>query len=216
LLSRFRDPRWSEEERTRGRKTSPVVTRTLLLFFGAMALLLAHQVWRDLRSAGKPPASAPPAEKKGAQNPPITGSASVFPETKVQDGDQIDTNMIKVEPVTMRFGSLKTGPHAFQGASNKPELEKKPKPSPSHFAARTSVSRGKGEVQMSGGDPVYQPQPSYPEYAKGWALSGAVELKFLVNTSGAVENIRLVRGDTHLAQAAIAAVKQWKYRPFEV
>jgi TonB family protein len=217
LLSRFRDPRWSEEERARGRRASPVVTRTLLLFFGAMALLLAHQVWKDLRSTGKPPASAPPAEKKGAQNSPITSSAAVPAETKAQDGTQTDSNAIKAQPVTMPFGSLKTGPHGSQVASYKPELQKKPKPSPSHPAgARTTVSQGKGAVQMTGGDPVYQPQPPYPEYAKRSALSGAVELKFLVNTKGAVENIQLVRGDTRLAQAAIATVKQWKYRPFEV
>ncbi len=217
LLSRFRDPRWSAEERTLGRKSSPVVTRTLLLFFGAMALLLAHQVWRDLRSAGKPPASAPPAEKKGSQNSSFTSSAAAPTETKAQDGTQIDSNAIKAQPVTMPFGSLKTGLPGSQSASYKSELQRKSKPSPSHPAGvRTAVSHGKGAVQMTGGDPVYQPQPPYPEDARRSALSGAVELKFLVNTTGAVENIQLVRGDTRLAQAAIATVKQWKYRPFEV
>jgi len=45
-------------------------------------------------------------------------------------------------------------------------------------------------------------------------LQGDVTVSFLIDKSGAVENVRAIDGDPMLGQAAIEAVKQWRYTPY--
>jgi TonB family protein len=47
-------------------------------------------------------------------------------------------------------------------------------------------------------------------------LTGTIVLKALVNKSGDIEKLELVSGHPMLAAAAIDAVKQWKYTPYEI
>jgi TonB family protein len=55
--------------------------------------------------------------------------------------------------------------------------------------------------------------PIYPPLARQARIQGTVILNVIINKSGDVGNIRLFSGHPMLAPAAIAAVKQWKYRP---
>jgi TonB family protein len=59
---------------------------------------------------------------------------------------------------------------------------------------------------------VHRVQPAYPPEVRG--VQGTVVLKTLVNESGAVEGVRLVEGNPALADPAISAVKQWRYKPY--
>ena len=56
--------------------------------------------------------------------------------------------------------------------------------------------------------------PEYPEAAKKDHIEGVVLIKVTINKQGNVENMQLVSGHPALAQAAIDAVKQWKYKPY--
>jgi TonB family protein len=60
---------------------------------------------------------------------------------------------------------------------------------------------------------VRQDVPHYPEEARREHIQGNVVLHVIVGTNGAVKNIELVSGDPGLTDAAIEAVKQWKYKP---
>jgi len=53
--------------------------------------------------------------------------------------------------------------------------------------------------------------PIYPPTAKTQRVSGDVTIDALIDASGAVTSTKVVSGPTLLHQAAIAAVKQWKY-----
>ncbi len=53
--------------------------------------------------------------------------------------------------------------------------------------------------------------PAYPEMAKRNGLSGTVKLEVLVAGDGSVRNIKVVGGHPVLAEAAVSAVKQWRY-----
>ena len=55
--------------------------------------------------------------------------------------------------------------------------------------------------------------PTYPEMAKRMSLSGAVKLEVVVAANGAVKTVRPLGGHPMLIDAAIAAVKQWRYEP---
>ena len=56
--------------------------------------------------------------------------------------------------------------------------------------------------------------PIYPQKAKDAHIQGVVVLRVIVSKEGDVKNIELVSGHPELAPAAIAAVKQWKYKPY--
>ena len=58
-------------------------------------------------------------------------------------------------------------------------------------------------------DPVLQREP-------GMNIQGTVVLKVVIGKTGDIENLQIVSGHSMLGAAAIKALKQWKYRPYEV
>jgi periplasmic protein TonB len=57
-------------------------------------------------------------------------------------------------------------------------------------------------------------EPQYPQMAKIAHVQGDVELQATISKTGAIENLRAVSGHPILIQAAMDAVKQWKYKPY--
>jgi TonB family protein len=53
--------------------------------------------------------------------------------------------------------------------------------------------------------------PSYPELARRMNITGIVRVQITVDKSGAVKNSKLVGGHPILANAALDAVKKWRY-----
>jgi TonB family protein len=60
---------------------------------------------------------------------------------------------------------------------------------------------------------VNSPKPSYPALAQRAGLQGIVKLQVRVRKDGSVEVQKLLEGEPALADAAIAAVKQWRAKP---
>ncbi len=60
---------------------------------------------------------------------------------------------------------------------------------------------------------VNSPKPSYPALAQRAGLQGFVKLQVRVKKDGSVEVQKLLEGEPALADAAIAAVKQWRAKP---
>jgi TonB family protein len=63
---------------------------------------------------------------------------------------------------------------------------------------------------------THQVLPSYPLEALHAGLQGTVVLQALVGRDGSVEDLKLVEGYFALGNAAIAAVKQWRFRPYRL
>lgn len=61
---------------------------------------------------------------------------------------------------------------------------------------------------------VRKVQPEYPEEARKQHVEGAVILKVTANKIGDVVDVQPLKGDPLLVPSAVAAVKQWKYRPY--
>ena len=55
--------------------------------------------------------------------------------------------------------------------------------------------------------------PAYPEMAKRLSVSGAVKLEVVVAANGSVKAVRPLGGHPMLIDAAVSAVKQWRYEP---
>jgi protein TonB len=56
-------------------------------------------------------------------------------------------------------------------------------------------------------------QPIYPLAAKITHTSGRAQLKAIIATDGTVRSVELISGNGLLVQAAISAVRQWRYHP---
>lgn len=61
---------------------------------------------------------------------------------------------------------------------------------------------------------VHRVEPAYPPEVRSQGMEGTVVLKTMVNESGTVEGVRLIEGNPALADPAISAVKQWRYKPY--
>ena len=64
------------------------------------------------------------------------------------------------------------------------------------------------------GNLVHRVQPEYPPLARQARIQGTVILRAIVNREGRIENLQLVSGHPMLVQAAIDAVRQWRYKPY--
>jgi TonB family protein len=54
-------------------------------------------------------------------------------------------------------------------------------------------------------------EPDYPPVLKMRQIGGTVKLQVTITPSGNVENPKVIGGNPILAEAAVAAVKKWKY-----
>lgn len=55
--------------------------------------------------------------------------------------------------------------------------------------------------------------PEYPELARRVNIRGAVRLELLIMPDGHVDKVTVLGGNPVLAQAAVAAVRKWRYSP---
>jgi TonB family protein len=60
---------------------------------------------------------------------------------------------------------------------------------------------------------VTRVEPKYPPTLERLYIGGVVRLQVEISANGNVENAQVIGGNPILGQAAIAAVKQWKYAP---
>jgi len=56
--------------------------------------------------------------------------------------------------------------------------------------------------------------PVYPPIAKAARVSGTVVLRAVISKDGMIENVRVISGPAMLQQAALDAVRTWRYRPY--
>jgi periplasmic protein TonB len=64
------------------------------------------------------------------------------------------------------------------------------------------------------GSLIHQVQPQYPALAMQARIQGTVLLRAVIDRPGKIENLQVVSGHPMLAEAAMRAVEQWRYRPY--
>jgi protein TonB len=103
--------------------------------------------------------------------------------------------------------SLIEGLLATAGKAPPPMQVAKP-PAPPAPLKRIQVG---GKVQES--RLISGPQPVYPKLAIAARVSGTVRLEAVISREGTIINLRAVSGHPLLVPAAVAAVRQWVFRP---
>jgi len=124
----------------------------------------------------------------------------------------------QLDRINLRLKENQVEPGAMVDPS--PTITPTPEPPKSDWLDSWLVSL---EVAFMGGlreDPgafqkrlLNSPKPSYPALAQRAGLQGMVKLQVRVTKDGRVEVQKLLEGEPALAEAAIAAVKQWRAKP---
>jgi protein TonB len=81
---------------------------------------------------------------------------------------------------------------------------------------QTPVKRIHVAARVAEANLIHDVPPQYPPEAGRARIEGAVVLMALIDKDGAVKDVRVESGLPLLAQAAIDAVKQWRYKPYLV
>ncbi|MGC1619872.1 MAG: energy transducer TonB [Candidatus Acidiferrum sp.] len=58
--------------------------------------------------------------------------------------------------------------------------------------------------------------PEYPRKAKKAHIEGTVRLHAVIAKDGSVQNLAVLSGDPVLVDAALKAVRQWRYQPTQI
>ena len=74
------------------------------------------------------------------------------------------------------------------------------------FCTRALAAQDSGDRKVK-----YRVDPQYPEIAKKLGLSGVVRLEVLVAPNGSVKETKVIGGHPILVNAAVDAVKRWKF-----
>jgi protein TonB len=64
------------------------------------------------------------------------------------------------------------------------------------------------------GNLIHKVEPQYPAIAKQLHIEGTVIVKAIISRDGVITRAEAESGQTLLVQAALAAVHQWRYRPY--
>ena len=95
---------------------------------------------------------------------------------------------------------------ALSSTRSLPVLAKTPEPTP---VKRIRVASRVAEANL-----IHDVAPTYPPEAGRARIEGTVVLMAVIGKDGSVQDVRVESGLPLLAQAAIDAVKQWRYRPY--
>jgi protein TonB len=88
-----------------------------------------------------------------------------------------------------------------------------PPPPPPVEAAPPPPERVRVGGQVQSARLMNQARPVYPPLARQARVQGTVRLEAVINRDGVIEELKVVSGHPLLVQAALDAVRQWRYQP---
>jgi periplasmic protein TonB len=177
----------------------------------------------DGTQAGAPAAAgakpAPPAaagaEQAGAEVAPADEKVAIAHPVKAFRTESLAQRLRPARPTELPDAPLV----AAAPASGVPDVNlggivsspvAPPPPAPKVEPVTKAPSMG-GQVQAA--VLIQRVNPEFPNMARQAGASGAVEVVATIGTDGHVKNVHALSGNPLLRAAAIAAVKQWVYRP---
>jgi protein TonB len=145
---------------------------------------------------------------------PIGKLSAPIPKRPITVSSSEPPPMLLTQNSTAADGILRTGelsgvsraeaPTAFAPAENSPA-----QPVPPVLSARPPATAGQMETPKL----IASPNPLYPAAARAQSLEGVVTLDALVDAAGNVAEVKALSGPMLLRQAAIDALRRWKYQP---
>jgi TonB family protein len=156
---------------------------------------------------------APPAVKAPETT---TAVADTHARAEEQEAAQASPAPVKVREKDVPAGTLRIFENGKEIFRMQPAQSGAPQ-NPAGSVQRASSAEPDNSIAplppAAGGTLLYRVEPEYPEAARKQGIEGAVVLDVHIGGNGAVQNVQLVSGPPPLAQAAISAVKQWRFEP---
>jgi protein TonB len=187
-----------------------------LIFFNGLE---AEDLVAFLLEPPAPPAAPPlpsPPVKAGHEARPIPLQVGVFAPDKIPEGIPVpDTDFDPVDPGSILAPLPEApGPGVPGGTGTRlgtivipvpPVLPPPPPPYPKPIPIRI------GALEQS--RLILKVNPVYPPFAIKAHVTGTVVLEALIDEEGSVSTVKVLSGHVLLVDAAVQAVKQWKYSP---
>jgi protein TonB len=140
-----------------------------------------------------PPASTPRTAPPRAGAAPLTAPEGITPETPI---DPVIYDAPPVDGGVISFGDCNCIPEAAP-----------PPPPP----APPAIVRVGGDIRPP--RKVMDVAPVYPPLARAAGVQGLVILEAVIGEDGGVRDVRVLRSAPLLDQAAMEAVRQWRFTP---
>jgi len=83
---------------------------------------------------------------------------------------------------------------------------------PANTESQKDGSNSDSDIAL--GQPIQWDSPKYPKHAFENRMQGTVVLRLNVSKDGKVANVAAIDGDPELADAAVRAVRKWRYVPY--
>jgi periplasmic protein TonB len=193
------------------------------LFLGVLVLLplifteaLPTKQLMTLITAPPPPPPPPP--------PPAAAPVHVVKVQSELDNGQLRTptaipkkiQMIKEDeaPPSMAGGVMGGVPGGVSGGTMGGVLGSVMSSVPTAVPKVATPQRVRVSQGVSQGLLVHKVVPTYPPLARQARIQGVVVLEALIGKDGAIQNLHVVSGHPMLTNAALEAVKEWKYKPY--
>lgn len=166
-----------------------------------LATIILADVPPDLPAPAVP--SVRPASGSTRSAAPVEAPPAIAPEpVGLPPADLGD-----VVPGAIFTGGIGTGDDGRVAGLTPPPP---PPPSPTPVAARNPLRVG-GTVTAPA--KVFDVAPVYPAIARSAGVDGTVILQATIGLDGRVEDVQVLRSVALLDEAAVAAVRQWRYTP---
>jgi len=170
---------------------------------------LPRQALSFLLIAPPPPATPPPAPKEARQE--------FHGRSEMPNGVILAPQIIPREPLMNRGPENGWSGGPFLALDDTVGTPNGISAFASHHAAVVHPDVA-GPVRVSSvlveGLLLYRPAPRYPVIAREAGVQGTVVLQATISKEGTIENLRVMSGPGLLQQAALDAVKTWRYRPY--
>ena len=233
-------PVYPSREASRSKSSGPLIA-TLILALAGGAVYAAWMYQPGFRALVQPQidrvlALAGVASRQKAVPPPdpmqVPAQTSAKPTASTTATPTAPPTNAKQPAGEVAMGSSDAAPGlpAAPPASTAPALASAPakaRPESTADSKKTEAAAASSDSELPGDEGavilsskgaekrlVHLVRPVLPNGSSTLGLEGTVVLKTVVDDSGKVESVRLVEGNPALADAAIHAVKQWRYRPY--
>jgi protein TonB len=174
---------------------------------------LPRQVTAFLMAAPTPPPAQQPRPQPAAQTvrlAPQMQDGHFFAPPKIPNGIAIPTSPDPAPFVAS--GGWESGTGVVGGTGDPFRGQPTPQPRVVHPPAATAPLRVSGSVVE--GLLLRETMPVYPPIGVAMRAAGTVVLTATISKTGTIENLRAASGPAILQQAALDAVRTWRYRPY--
>jgi TonB family protein len=172
-----------------------------------------QQIYSPIRNSPRIPSDRTKPALRETTTPParqtdVNDSAGFTPTPVPSEFLALLETDIGADPaVGLALAGMRTLPPLIIAEPSFPPL---PEPPPGEPDIKPPLVIG-GRVEPA--ELIKQTIPVYPHLARTARVEGVVALEGTVNVKGNIENLHVVSGHPLLIDAAVNAVKKWKYRP---